>query len=76
MKNKILRIPVLAGCIGSVLIPASAMAEPGYYETGEVVVTATLSETPVSQIPAAIEVISKEDITESGAKTFADVLTE
>jgi outer membrane receptor for ferrienterochelin and colicins len=76
MKNKILRIPVLAGCIGSVLIPASAMAEPGYYETGEVVVTATLSETPVSQIPAAIEVISKEEITEIGAKTFADVLTE
>jgi len=76
MKNKILRIPVLAGCIGSFLIPASATAEPGYYETGEVVVTATLSETQVSQIPAAIEVISKAEIAESGAKTVADVLTE
>lgn len=76
MKHKALRIPVLAGCIGSFLIPASAMAAPGYYETDEVVVTATLSETPVSQIPAAIEVVSKEEIAESGAKTIADVLTE
>ena len=42
----------------------------------EVVVTATLSETPVDKIPAAIEVISREEIAGMGVETLHQVLTE
>ncbi len=68
---------MLAGCLRFLLNPeAAGAAEPAkYYETGEVVVTATLNRTPVSQIPLAVEVIGSEEIAGSGAKTAADVLT-
>ncbi|ASQ91012.1 hypothetical protein CHL67_08850 [Prosthecochloris sp. GSB1] len=42
----------------------------------ELVVTATLSETPLDRIPAAVEVIGKEEIAEMGASTLQQVLTE
>lgn len=78
MKKQSLQLLMLAGCLQFLLNPEAAGAAESakYYETGEVVVTATLNRTPVSQIPAAVEVIGREEIVESGAKTVADLLTE
>ena len=42
----------------------------------EMVVTATLSETEIGNIPAAIEVIPGRDITDMGSETLHQVLTE
>jgi len=49
---------------------------PKTYEVNEIVVTATLSEKPVSEIPASIEVITEAEIQEIGARTLTDVLFE
>lgn len=46
------------------------------YIMDETVVTATLTETPLKNIPAAVEVIGSEEIGESGATTLHQVLTE
>ncbi|NTV92716.1 MAG: hypothetical protein HGA72_05440, partial [Chlorobiaceae bacterium] len=71
MKNKSVELLVLAGFLRFFLFQDAAAAEQtGLYNlTDEVVVTATLSETPVSKIPAAVEIIGKEEIAESGAAT-------
>lgn len=45
-------------------------------QADEIVVTATLNDTPVSKIPAAVQVINRKEITESGSATLSDVLTE
>ncbi len=51
--------------------------EPGYsHVMNEMVVTATLSETEIGNIPAAIEVISREEIADMGLETLQEVLTE
>ncbi|NTW63809.1 MAG: TonB-dependent receptor [Chlorobiaceae bacterium] len=78
MKNKSVELLVLAGFLRFFLFQDAAAAEQtGLYNlTDEVVVTATLSETPVSKIPAAVEIIGKEEIAESGAATLAEVLSE
>ena len=47
-----------------------------HHRMDEVMVTATLSDTPVKKIPAAIEVITREEITEMGVETLHQVLTE
>lgn len=49
---------------------------PKTYEVNEIVITATLSEKPVSEIPASIEVITEAEIQEIGARTLTDVLFE
>lgn len=61
-------------------VGCSALAHAGettqHHRMDEVVVTATLSETPVKEIPAAIEVITREEISEMGVETLHQVLTE
>ena len=61
-----------AGC--SVLAHAGETAQ--HHRMDEMVVTATLSETPVKKIPAAIEVITREEIAEMGVETLHQILTE
>ena len=78
MKKRSVQMLLLSGCLLTLLRPEQAQAagQDKYYETDEVVVTATFNRTPVSQIPAAVEVIDKGEIAESGARTVSDVLTE
>ncbi|WP_041463875.1 TonB-dependent receptor plug domain-containing protein [Pelodictyon luteolum] len=56
------------------ILPGTGLAASFLSE--ETVVTATRTETPVSKVPAAIEVISKEEIAASGAETLDAVLAE
>lgn len=49
---------------------------PKHYVMDETVVTATLTETQLKSIPAAVEVIDREEVQESGAMTLHQVLTE
>jgi outer membrane receptor for ferrienterochelin and colicins len=78
MKNKSGRLIMLLSLLSSSAfsdVQASAQSiNSGQSE--EIVVTATLNETPVSKVPAAVEVIERMEITESGAATLSDVLTE
>lgn len=53
-------------------VPAYAAEEPA--ETRTIVVTATRTEQEVKEIPAAVEVITKEDLEKTGARTLADAL--
>ena len=69
MKTTILRI---AGAAVLLLgMPVSAAAEENQaYTLAPVVVTATRTENPVSRIPAAVQVITEEDIKAVGADSL------
>lgn len=74
MKTTILRI---AGAAVLLLgMPVSAAAEENQaYTLAPVVVTATRTENPVSRIPAAVQVITEEDIKAVGADSLRQALT-
>ncbi|NTV46874.1 MAG: TonB-dependent receptor plug domain-containing protein, partial [Chlorobiales bacterium] len=67
-------------CLLSVSSPIFAQENPAEtektYQAPEVVVTATLSEKPVSDIPASIEVFSDAEIKDMGSRMLPDVLYE
>lgn len=73
MVRKLCSFMVLVAC-GSVLAHAGETTQ--YHPVDEMVVTATLSETPVKEIPAAIEVITREEILGMGVETLHQILTE
>ncbi|NTU97763.1 MAG: TonB-dependent receptor, partial [Chlorobiaceae bacterium] len=78
MKNRSSKLLMLLALLSSAACP-ELYAGPSSLNGGqseEIVVTATLNETPVSKVPAAVEVIERKEITESGAATLSDVLTE
>lgn len=50
--------------------------EAGSFTLDETVVTATLSETEIGKVPAAVEVISSQEIAEMGAETLHQILAE
>lgn len=78
MKNRSSKLLMLLALLSSAACPG-LYAGPSSLNGGqseEIVVTATLNETPVSKVPAAVEVIERKEITESGAATLSDVLTE
>ncbi|MBO8093298.1 MAG: TonB-dependent receptor [Prosthecochloris sp.] len=73
MRKKIL------ACLFSVPFSLSSLYAsdaPRHYIMDETVVTATLTQTPLKNIPAAVEVIDSEEIGKSGAMTLHQVLTE
>ena len=73
MVKKLVGIAALAvGCSSFVYADETTQ----HHQLGEMVVTATLSETPVEKIPAAIEIIDRSDIEEMGVQTLHQVLTE
>ncbi len=78
MKNRSNKLIIFFALLSSAVSPeATASAQSlNSGQSEEIVVTATLSETPVSKVPAAVEVISRKEINESGATTLSDVLTE
>jgi len=55
---------------------ADAEELPGSWQGEEVVVTATRTPNPISKLPVAVEVITRQQIEESGALNLADLLTE
>jgi outer membrane receptor for ferrienterochelin and colicins len=61
-------------CCGS--CQALAAETAGEYKTDEIVVTATRTLNPVSKLPVAVEVITRQQIEESGALNLEDVLSE
>lgn len=56
--------------------PLRAQESVSGYTLEETVVTATLAETPLGRIPAAVEVITSRDIEEMGAETLHQILFE
>lgn len=66
-------LSVLAGLTGR---EASADENPATWRSGEIIVTATRTPNPVSKLPVAVEVITREQIDESGALNLLDVLSE
>lgn len=56
--------------------PLRAQEVVSGYTLEESVVTATLAETPVGRIPAAVEVITSSEIAEMGAETLHQILAE
>ncbi len=72
--RKTLGFLLLYGFVLSSPLHAADIPKKAYME--EMVVTATLTETPLSEIPAAVEVIESEEIAAMGATTLHQVLTE
>jgi len=52
------------------------MLKSRIFDLSPVVVTATLTEKVVENVPAAVEVVSDEEMSEMGAETVAEALTE
>ena len=70
---------IVAAALMTVLLPGSALAEDPeetVYELEEFVVTATMTERDIEQVPASMEVITRTEIEEMGAETVAEALKE
>ncbi len=70
------RLVMLAALICCGASQAEAGELPGAWQGDEIVVTATRTPNPISKLPVAVEVISRQQIDQSGALNLADVLTE
>jgi len=57
-------------------VPVHAEAEGSSFTLDQTVVTATLSEASLDEVPAAVEVITADKIDEMGAETLHQVLSE
>ncbi|NTV26055.1 MAG: TonB-dependent receptor [Chlorobiaceae bacterium] len=70
------RVLMLSAALLAGTVEARAEASPATWQTDEVVVTATRTPNPVSKLPMAVEVITRQQIEESGAMNLSDVLEE
>nr|WP_320115634.1 TonB-dependent receptor [uncultured Desulfuromonas sp.] len=57
-----------------VLWPCMAVGEESATELGPLVVTATLAEKSVEQVPGAVEVLDQQQLVETGAETISEAL--
>jgi outer membrane receptor for ferrienterochelin and colicins len=71
LNSRSCRMLMAAVIIGSASSQALAVEAPD-----EIVVTATRTPNPVSKLPVAVEVITREQIGQSGARSLADALEE
>ncbi|WP_167599289.1 TonB-dependent siderophore receptor [Chlorobaculum sp. 24CR] len=76
LNSRSCRILMTAVIIGSANSQALAADDFTNWTADEIVITATRTENPVSKLPMAVEVITREQIAESGALNLADVLAE
>lgn len=76
LNSRSCRILMAAAIIGSASSQARAADTVPGWTADEIVITATRTENPVSKLPMAVEVITREKIAESGALNLADVLAE
>jgi len=67
---------VLLALLLTIAAPLRAEESRSRFTLEETVVTATLADTPLSKVPAAVEVITADEIEEMGAETLHQVLTE
>ena len=70
------RMLMVATIIGTAFSQAQAAEVPASWQSDEIVVTATRTPNPVSKLPMAVEVITRQQIEESGSMNLADALAE
>lgn len=76
LNSRSCRILMAAVIVGSATSQARAADVASGWTADEIVITATRTENPVSKLPMAVEVITREQIAESGALNLIDVLSE
>ncbi|WP_164927081.1 TonB-dependent receptor plug domain-containing protein [Chlorobaculum tepidum] len=76
LNSRSCRILMVAAIIGSASSQAWAADTVPGWTADEIVITATRTENPVSKLPMAVEVITRQEIEESGSLNLADVLAE
>lgn len=76
LNSRSCRILMTAVIIGSANSQALAADDVTSWKTDEIVITATRTENPISKLPMAVEVITREQIEQSGALNLIDVLSE
>ncbi|UWX57168.1 hypothetical protein NY406_08050 [Chlorobaculum sp. MV4-Y] len=76
LNSRSCRILIAAVIIGSASSQAWAAGTVSGWTADEIVITATRTENPVSKLPMAVEVVTQQEIEESGSLNLADVLAE
>ncbi|EAT16207.1 TonB-dependent receptor [Desulfuromonas acetoxidans] len=72
--NVLKRWTQVLGVIGCMFWPMSAVGQGSATELGPLVVTATLAEKAVDQVPGAVEVLDQQQLVETGAETVSEAL--
>jgi outer membrane receptor for ferrienterochelin and colicins len=76
LNNRVCRMLMAAVIICAACPQARAAEVSPTWQSDEIVVTATRTPNPVSKLPMAVEVITREEIEASGSLNLADVLSE
>ncbi|NTW47194.1 MAG: TonB-dependent receptor, partial [Chlorobaculum sp.] len=76
LNSRTCRMLMVATIIGTAFSQAKAAEAPATWQSDEIVVTATRTPNPVSKLPMAVEVITRQQIEESGSMNLADALAE
>ena len=76
-KKKLLTLSILATLLpGGMLLAADAPSPAPVYSFDEVVVTATRTENDVKDVPASTQIITQDDIKQSGATNVRNAITD